>query len=383
MKYSNEQVFQLFMEKLSGNISPEEEKALQQALSEDTVFRETWQSLEDQAVRIHAREFLDGLNADSGLDELKARIEVQTSPLLKRNFLLKRSLSIAALFLVMVTGVWLIFFRKPVILDKEKIAALVKKNQQSISLLLSNGQSVDLGKASRGQSIALGNTILNTAKGTLEYTSGDTAQSTLSVPAGGNYKIIISDGTEIWLNAASRLRFPLRFAATIREVFLDGEAYFKVAADARRPFIVHTPLTRVNVLGTAFNINTYEPGNVRTALVDGKVITEGDDGKSLVLSPGYAADYRAAQGFSSEKFEREDELAWINGVYYFHDMPIGDLARMASRCYGINIVLDKTKFAGRSLTGLLDRNKLSEFLNDLEVTAHIKYYYSGNDLYLE
>jgi ferric-dicitrate binding protein FerR (iron transport regulator) len=203
------------------------------------------------------------------------------------------------------------------------------------------------------------------------------------VPAGGNYKIIISDGTEIWLNAASRLRFPLRFAATIREVFLDGEAYFKVAADARRPFIVHTPLTRVNVLGTAFNINTYEPGNVRTALVDGKVITEGDDGKSLVLSPGYAADYRAAQGFSSEKFEREDELAWINGVYYFHDMPIGDLARMASRCYGINIVLDKTKFAGRSLTGLLDRNKLSEFLNDLEVTAHIKYYYSGNDLYLE
>jgi ferric-dicitrate binding protein FerR (iron transport regulator) len=203
------------------------------------------------------------------------------------------------------------------------------------------------------------------------------------VPAGANYKIVLSDGTEVLLNAATRLRFPFRFAKAQREVYLEGEAYFKVATDAHRPFIVHTPLTRIDVLGTSFNVNSYEEGRVKTALVEGKVITRCSEGKSMELSPGYAAEYLAEKGFSSEKFDEDDELSWMNGLYYFHDMPVAGLAHLASRCYGIHIVIDKEKFAGRSVTGLLDRTKLSDFLNDLGTIAHIKYHYSENSLYLE
>ena len=401
MSYKHEQVFQLFMEKLSGELSPEEELALQQKLSEDPAFREIWESLEDEAAQLPVQEFQSRINAPLALEELKAQRKtspgkpaiavlqasvpdsVQSESSFKRRLPVKRALSIAALFLIIITGAWFAFFYQKTTTNKEKIASLVQQSQQSVRLSLGNGQSVDLDKAPAGQPITLGNTTLNAGKGALKYASADTAQSTLSVPAGANYRIVLSDGTEVWLNAATRLRFALNFSQTKREVFLEGEAFFKVAADARRPFIVHTPLTRINVLGTSFNVNAYETDNIRTALVQGKVATEGDNGKSLLLTPGYAADYGSAKGFSSEKFEEDDELSWMNGLYYFHDLPIEELVRIASRSYGIHIILDKKRFAGKSLTGLLDRHKLADFLNDLETTAQIKYYYAGNDLYLE
>jgi ferric-dicitrate binding protein FerR (iron transport regulator) len=395
MNHSNEQVFQLFMEKLSGDISPEDEVVLEEMLSENPSFREIWHSMEEKAAQLNIHEFLDRVNAGAELDSLKGQISARAgqTALPSGNhaskifslkiFSLKRGLSVAAIFLIMIGVGYFIFFKKGVTTNKAAIAAFVQKNQQSVSLLLNNGKAVDLGATNAGRPIALGNTTLNASKGILEYTSEDTTQNTLSVPAGGNYKVVLSDGTVVSLNAATRLHFPFRFSKTRRDVYLEGEAYFKVASDSRRPFIVHTPLTQVNVLGTSFNINTYEDGKVRTALVEGKVMTQSNDGKGMTLRPGYAADYQVAKGFLSEKFDEEDELSWMNGVYYFHDMSVVTLTQIASRCYGINIVIDKEKFAGRSVTGLLNRNKLSDFLNDLETTAHIKYYYSGNNLYLE
>ena len=384
MNNNNDQVFQLFMEKLSGSISPEDEKVLEEMLSADPALGTIWHSLESEAASIGIDDFLVRVDAGAGLDKLKMQIRAQSAQQVKKRFSFRMALSAAAvLLLIMASGTWFIFFRKKVLFNREQISAVVQKNQPSVSLQLNNGQSVDLGRANTGKSIAVGNTTLNAGNNGLQYTSGDTTQNTLSVPGGTNYKITLSDGTEVVLNAATRLRFPFRFSKARREVYLEGEAFFKVAPDARRPFIVHTSLTSVNVLGTSFNVNSYEEGKVRTALVEGSVITQSNDGKSMELKPGYAAEYRAEKGFLSESFDEDDELSWMNGVYYFHDMPVINLTHIASRCYGIHIVIDPDKFSGRSVTGLLDRNKLSDFLNDLETTAHIKYYYSGNSLYLE
>jgi len=285
--------------------------------------------------------------------------------------------------LLVAAGVWLLFPRTEKIADKGKIAELVKEHQPSVRLDLGNGRQVELGKANAGKSIAMGNTTLQSGVDALQYTSQDTSLSTLSVPAGATYKIVLSDGTEVWLNAATRLRFPLKFSSSHRDVEVDGEAFFKVAKNVRAPFVVHTPLTDVQVLGTSFNVNTYEKGNVRTALIEGKVVTRRPDGQSLSLDPGYVSEYALSKGFSSTTFEQEDELSWMNGVYYFHDMTIERLVEVASRCYGVHMVLAGGKYAGQSLTGVMERDKLSEFLNDLETTAHIKYYYSNKDLYLE
>ena len=382
MKHSYEQVFELFMEKLSGNLSPEDEKYVEKMLAEDVSFCEVWHTLEEESRALKVDSFLGQINVGADLDTLKRRIKgIEKSR--NKLFSLKKVLAVAAGFLLIVTGAYFTFFRNEKIVDKEKIAAAVEKNKQSVNLVLANGKTVELSKDGTAKTIALDNATINTDNSTLQYSSTDTLQNTLWVPAGESYKIVLSDGTEVWLNAATRLRFPSRFYGRKREVYVEGEAYFKVAKDATHPFIVHTVLTQVQVLGTSFNINTYEAGNVKTALIEGKVLTKSNDGKNMELTPGHAANYETAKGFVSVEFDEADVLSWIKGVYYFHNIPVADLAVAASRCYGIKIVLNKNDFAGRSITGLLDKNKLTDFLNDLKTTAQIDYYYSGNELYLK
>ena len=381
MKHSYEQVFELYMEKLSGNLSAEDEKYVEEMLAGDTSFSEVWHALEEEGTRLKAGSFLERIDAGADLLTLKKRINSVEQPG-NKIFFLKKALAVAAIFLLALTGAWFIFFRNEIIISKEEIAATVQKNKQSVNLVLANGKTFELSKDSTAKTIALDNAILNTGNGTLQYSSADTMQNTLWVPAGESYKMLLSDGTEVWLNAATSIRFPFRFYGLKREVYIDGEAYFKVAKDAAHPFIVHTALTQVEVLGTSFNVNTYQAGNVKTALVEGKVLTKSSDGKRMELTPGYAANYGVTNGFVSGVFDEDDVLSWINGIYYFHDIPVADLAVVASRFYGVKIVLNKNDFAGRSITGLLDKNKLTEFLNDLKTTAHTDYYYSGNELHL-
>lgn len=382
MKHSYEQVFELFMEKLSGNLSPEDEKYVEKMLADDASFSKVWHTLEEEGSALQAGPFLESINVESDLHTLKQRINDVKNPRNKFGSL-KRILAVAAVFLVIVTGTYFAFFSNEKIVNNEKIAAAVKKNKQSVNLVLPDGKTFELSKDGDAETIALDNATIRTDNGTLQYNSADTMQNTLWVPAGESYKIVLSDGTEVWLNAATRLRFPSRFYGKQREVYVEGEAYFKVVKDAAHPFIVHTTLTQVEVLGTSFNINTYEAGNVKTALIEGKVLTKSNDGKSMELTPGYAANYEVVKGFVSGIFDEDDVLSWIDGVYYFHNIPVADLAVAASRCYGIKIVLNKNDFAGRSITGLMDKNKLTDFLNDLKTTARIDYYYSGNELYLK
>ena len=401
MNNTKEQVFQLFVEKLSGSISLEEEHVLEERLSSDPVFRREWQQLEEKASELGMRTFLSELDAEAGLRELRGRkilaggertggkTDIEAPETIAgtgadsgRRIGYRKVLAVAAVVLLAVAGVWLLFPRTGKVADKNKIAALVKEHQSSVRLELGNGRQVELGQANAGKSIAVGNTTLQSGVDALQYTSQDTSLSTLSVPAGTTYRIVLSDGTEVWLNAATRLRFPLKFSSRHRDVEVEGEAFFKVAKNVNAPFVVHTSLTDIQVLGTSFNVNTYEKGNVRTALIEGKVVTRRPDGQSLSLDPGYVSEYEVSNGFSSTTFEQEDELSWMNGVYYFHDMTIGHLAEVASRCYGVHMVVTG-EVKNQSLTGVMERGKLSEFLQDLETTAHIKYYYSNKDLFLE
>jgi len=382
MNHIYEQALRLFLEKLSGTISPEDEKFVEKMLADDASFKEAWQSIEQESNLLDTTSFAERINVEEDLHTVKQKINNAEKPSGKI-FSFKKFMAVAAIFLLVVTGTYFIFFKKEIITNKDEIAASVYKQKQSVNLVLGNGKTFELSKDSTAKTITLDNAVLNTNNGTLQYSDGDTIQNTLHVPDGETYRIVLSDGTQIWLNAATSLRFPFRFYGQQRDVYLDGEAYFEVAKDAVHPFVVHTPLTQVQVLGTSFNVNTYHAGNVKTSLVEGKVLTKSNDGKSIELTPGYAADYETTKGFALDAFDKDDVLSWMNGVYYFHNIPVTDLAEVASRCYGIKIVLNKSNFTGRSVTGVLNKNKLTDFLTDLETTAHIKYYYSGNELHLE
>ncbi|PSL47862.1 FecR family protein [Chitinophaga niastensis] len=379
METLKEKIFELYIERLSGNLSAEEEGYVQQMLEQDAAFKAQWLSLEQDAKTLHVKDYLDSINSETALNTIKEGRERNAR---NRVVMMKKALAAAAVLLIITTGSYVFFFRTATPATKFTAAAL-QKNKQPVRLLLSHGETVELNKDSSAKTINLHNATLTASNGALQYTSADTMQNTLEVPAGENYKLTLSDGTEVWLNAATQLRFPFHFGVAAREVYVEGEAYFKVAKDAQHPFTVHTTLTSVQVLGTSFNINTYHTGTVQTALVEGSVVTMGKHGEKEALRPGYKADYEAAQGFTTNHFDEEDVLSWRNGVYYYHKMSLTALIEEASRFYGVRFVLDKDKFAGRFVTGLMDRNRLNDFLSDLKTTAHIEYQLSGHEITLK
>lgn len=382
-----EKIFQLYIQRLSGNLTPDEESHVQHMLAEDESFRETWDALESKGRSIGAGQYAHSLNPEEGLLDLQVRKRVR-----RRN--IRTNLAIAAsIVLLVIAGTFWITQRQPVSL--QQFIAQAEQQKQSIQLTTANGQSVTLNTDST-QNIRLSNATLTTGNGSLNYTStgADTALNVLTVPAGEQYRLVLSDGTEVFLNASTRLRFPFQFGQGNREVTVEGEAFFKVAKDPGRRFIVHTPNTQVQVYGTSFNVNTYQ-AQEKTSLVEGSVWMQAADGQRSELKPGFQALFRkekspktqsttnATTKFNIQSFDQEEVLAWMNGIYYFHKMPVTELAKEASRFYGVQFILESDKFAGIATTGLMDRDKLSEFLTDLQVTAGAEFRFENKAIYLK
>lgn len=370
-----EKIFQLYIQRLSGNLTPEEESYVQRMLSQDEAFRETWGALESRGRSIGAGDYVHSIDPEAGLQDLNRRKRVRA-----RNIRINLAVA-ASLALLVVAGTFWLTRRQPVSL--QQFVAAAEQQKQRVQLVTANGQSVSLNGDS-AQNIRLGNATINAHNGSLNYTAEgtDTAQNVLTVPAGEQYRLVLSDGTEVHLNASTRLRFPFHFGKGNREVTVEGEAFFKVAKDPARRFIVHTPHTQVQVYGTAFNVNTYQ-AQERTSLVEGSVWLQAADGRRSELKPGFQAAYSNDKGFDMLAFDADEVLSWMNGVYYFHKMPVTALAVEASRFYGVQFILESDKFSGIATTGLMDRAKLSEFLTDLQVTAGAEFRFGDKAIYLK
>jgi ferric-dicitrate binding protein FerR (iron transport regulator) len=186
--------------------------------------------------------------------------------------------------------------------------------------------------------------------------------NTLTVPPKMDYKLRLSDGTEVWLNATSRLRFPFSFTGDKREVYLEGEAYFQVSKNDTKPFVVHTEQTDIHVLGTSFNVNAYSDGLTRTSLVSGAVIATAA-GKEVRLKPGEEAVYSSENGYKVVSFDDSEVLAWMKGVYVFHNTSLSEIASVIERWYGVQVVFDNKELAGKKFTGGLEKlQRLDYFL---------------------
>jgi ferric-dicitrate binding protein FerR (iron transport regulator) len=197
----------------------------------------------------------------------------------------------------------------------------------------------------------------------------------LAVPRGGEYQLALADGTRVWLNSDSRLRFPLPFAAGEREVYLDGEAYFEVQRDEERPFIVRTDAGTVRVLGTAFNVSVYpEKRGIVTTLVTGKVVVAA--GEALVhLAPGEQAAWREGdERFSVQAVDAAHYTSWIKGVFEFEDTALCDILAYLSRWYNVDFEFADQEVAALRFTGGAKKYRpLEEFLRVIERSCEVQF----------
>ncbi|OKZ18697.1 MAG: hypothetical protein BHV81_06860 [Butyricimonas synergistica] len=176
---------------------------------------------------------------------------------------------------------------------------------------------------------------------------------TISIPYGAEYNLILADGSKIYLNAGSTLRYPDQFVGDKREVFLTGEAYFEVKSDSLHPFVVHALDVTVRVLGTSFNVNAYAEGTwVKTTLVKGRVETHCGN-KNIIMTPGTQVAYNKTTRESNYfPVNVQQFISWKDGYYDFEDMPLEELMQIFTRWYNLNIefadpAIKKIKFSGR------------------------------------
>ncbi len=297
-----------------------------------------------------------------------------------RNNLVWRKIGIAAVILLFAYTGAHFYFYQPQKQFKKVVQKLPLHNDvlpggNKAVLTLANGKKIILDNANTGVLAKQGSTDIDKTKdGQIIYKAFNHGQNdqnitlnTVSTPRGGQYQVVLSDGSKVWLNAASSLRFPAVFKGKTREVEITGEAYFEVAKNAAMPFFVKTGRFVVEVLGTHFNIMAYNNESfIKTTLLEGAVKVR--SGNSIhFLKPGQQALLNA-QGQTKiiEDVDVDDETAWKNGLFQFKDAGIETVMRQAERWYNVTISYEG-KIPVKQFTGRISRDvKVSELLNMLK-----------------
>lgn len=204
----------------------------------------------------------------------------------------------------------------------------------------------------------------------------------LETPKGGQWQIVLPDGTQVWLNAASSLKYPVAFSGRERSVELTGEAYFEVAKDATRPFIVRSKGQEVKVLGTHFNVNAYddEP-RITTTLLEGAVsISAG--GRQQILKPGEQSSI-TGDAIKVNEVDTESAMAWKNGYFLFESEDIMSIMRKVSRWYNVEVVYTEGKVPVHHFWGTVSRfQQVSQVLKKLELTGHVHFKIEGRKIFV-
>lgn len=192
---------------------------------------------------------------------------------------------------------------------------------------------------------------------------------TLATPRGGQYQTTLSDGTKVWLNAGSSLRYPLQFSGDSRSVILEGEAYFDVARDAKRPFIVSVNDTKIQVLGTEFNVNAY--AQTTATLVEGSVRIANTTGEQL-LAPGQEA--RVGERITVHAADMDKATAWKNGYFHFKDDNMMEIMEQLARWYDVEVTYKGTPPTDKGYNGRIRREvNLSKVLEMLTYVSGARF----------
>lgn len=377
MEVNREHIRALLFEKIAGTISESDDQLVTAAIENDADVAALWQQIHQALEHPESQQFIHRINESQRWEQIKNNLQpvrTKVSPL--RTW---RAAAAAVLVLLTAAGVYY-FSRSTVPLAQQSPPPVAN----TLQLRLANGKDIPL-PADTNHTIAAGPVQLVSNGRQLTYTVPENAANewaTLMVPGKLDYRIVLKDGTEVWLNSLSSLRFPYIFSEKNREVFLTGEAYFKVAPQTTHPFIVHAGETTIEVLATSFNIHAYEPGTVTTSLVEGAVITRAK-GVATRLTPGYQSVYTNGK-FTTLPFDTDNTLAWMNGRSHFRDATLSSIAAIITRWYDVPIVFDNPALAHETLSGAIDkRESLDVFLTNIAISSGVQHYYKDNVLHLK
>lgn len=376
MKTSKQDLYELASRYASGEATPEEIRLLEKAYMNASQRIGFSDAQQNQAERI------DQIGKKSW-EELISRINKEEN---KHHLIYKKlwlRAGIAAAVAMVVFGVWFFNYRAEIFddaLDDKNVAYQndVAPGKNDATLTLANGKTISLSDAESG--VVVGSSKIMYGDQTLISDVGRNERMVIKTPRGGTYHITLSDGTKVWLNAASSLVYsPLLNKNNERRVLLEGEAYFEVAKDKAHPFIVESKGQEIKVLGTHFNVNSYPDEPVtRTTLLEGSVKVN-----NTRIMPGQRA-VLTGNTIKVEKANLDGEMAWKNGDFLFDGEDFRAAMRKVARWYDVEVVYDPLVPERIKLGGWVSRSKnLSAVLKVLESTGEVHFKVTGRRIIVE
>ncbi len=384
----NEKVEELLVQYLMGNLSPQGRKEFAQLLSNP--------QYQDRFSALMQEDFLkDKFLSDENI-EIKTAIQQFLFQAIKKDnatsqrvIHFRKWIAAASIILCLASLSWFFFVKKPssapeqVTKKTNYIPTDIQPGKSGAILTLSDGTKIVLDSA-QGPLAVEGATKVMNVNGKLSYaaqnSSLSTVYNTMSTPNGRQYQLVLADGSKVWLNAASSITYPTVFGTKERRVSITGEAFFEVAHNATQPFFVSVNGMQVQVLGTEFNINSYEDeSSIKTTLQKGSVKIIKDDLASFI-KPGQQAEITtgANQIIVNPNVDMEQVMAWKNGKFIFQDADIRSVMRQLERWYNVSVTYEGSE-TNEEFVGIVSRNvNISQILKMLEETGKVSFKIHGN-----
>lgn len=294
---------------------------------------------------------------------------------------------VATIISVLSVSIWFYFFKESAADNHQVAHHAITPGQQTATLTLADGTQIRLAETAEGELVKDGSIIISkTADGQLLYEIQEAGESAsgyniLSTARGETYKVKLPDGTQVWLNTASSLRYATNFSAyPSRNVELQGEGYFEVASNHAKPFIVHSNGQKVEVLGTRFNISSYrEDSMISTTLLEGSVRIDHHH-KNTTLVPNQQFQLSTSGNFYLREVDTDRIVSWTNNEFMFDGDHIDEVMRKLERWYNVDIIYEGEK-SPEKFGGVVSRfEKIEKVLQLLEKTGGVRFKIEGRSV---
>ncbi len=367
-----------------GELSKEEEKGIEQVLSEVEGMNTLVGELKDKNRIEHEMHVIARFDTERALGKVKNRKQVKRRGILPW---------IAAASVVVIAGVsaWILLSQEPdvhnlpvaekfepgkAVVTLEMASGLKYRLDTLSSVVRNNRVNVAFDNNDRVLKIKEQDSLADGATKEIGY-------NTINVPYGGTYTVELCDGTKVYLNSGTTLEFPSRFDGKVRSVILKGEAYFDVARNVSKPFVVEVDEMKVKVLGTSFNVKSYvdEPG-VYTTLVEGSVAILRDGQPEKKIKPGEQAYYNKGVGtLSIAEVDVNEFTSWKDGVFYFKDIALEEILRIVSRWYDLEVFYMNQGAKSVIYSGKLPMySSVEDVLRKFEISGDVRFELKGRTL---
>ena len=367
-----------------GELSKEEEKGIEQVLLEVKGMNTLVEELKDKNRIEHEMHIIAKFDTERALSKLKNRKQVKRRGILSW---------IAAASVVVIGGVsaWILLSQEPDV-DNLSVTEKFESGKAIVTLEMASGLKYRLDTLSSVVRNNRVNVAFDNNDGVLKIKEQDSladgatkeiGYNTINVPYGGTYTVELCDGTKVYLNSGTTLEFPSRFDGKVRSVILKGEAYFDVARNVSKPFVVEVDEMKVKVLGTSFNVKSYvdEPG-VYTTLVEGSVAILRDGQPEKKIKPGEQAYYNKGVGtLSIAEVDVNEFTSWKDGVFYFKDIALEEILRIVSRWYDLEVFYMNQGAKSVIYSGKLPMySSVEDVLRKFEISGDVRFELKGRTL---